>query len=1020
MESTAKNDSAYGIYTGKGMEILAKVSVSAISETTGCLAYGLYAANGTITLKSSDMKVTAKTNNTSSAQAYGIYTNQRTVVYGKLTVDLDSPGWGIYVNSNSTLEPAIYLYGGDVTITGSAANGLFDISSKSDVAGIKIKYDSKFTMTETTGVGIASKNNNIEIADSTISINSGSTYSIMAKADNSKLTIENSDVTLVTSGDTAVRVGDSSGTAKIDLSTKGTVTAKANADTNYPISAEVTLGDKTDCVKGTYNEIWKKYQGEKEDGYTVVQFKHHETNRSAAVGDVTISGTVGSALSSAYDVSITLTDDTFNEIEANTDVKNWFTNLPSGLIAKIKENVAAGASTATITISGTPTEKSSALVAITIPAVYLASNTDLTVTNNANAKFAVIAKTKEETPNASFTATSDNGGTLSGVDATMKYSVDGGNTWLEITGNSMEITNVSADNDVQVKKPTTDADTKLDSDAQIIDVTKAEKPSGVSAEDCTTSENNDGKIKGLNSDLEYKTSEATTWSACSASEITGLTNGTYYVRVKASGTVLASDYISVTIKSYELVPAQIPNASFRANGRNSGTFSIANYASTMKYCVDGSNWQDVTSANMSITGVTVTNGIKLKDTGDGTTTSESAVLSISVTEGAKPTGLTFTSQVLDSEGKIETNNTHEYNTNGGDTYTTCGGALTGLKAGTYYIRVKASGTQLASETAEYTIIKKIEPFKIAHEITVTYTTGGKTASADKDKAYSGDTVTLKYEANDGYHFSKWTSDDVTINDDNTFTMPDKAVTIQAVFEENTTPTPPTHIHELVHKDKVEASCTENGTKEHYECTECGAMFEDKTESVPLTEEDIIIPAAGHKPSSTYSYDANNHWKVCTVCNEKLEKAAHSFNGSTCTTCNYTKKTYSSGGGGSSTGSSATSGNWLQDEKGWYFKPTYGTYPTNSWAKLPWNGIEYWYYFDTNGYMKTGWIEVGGKYYYLNPIVGTNSGIMLTGWQLIDGKWYYFSKEQGANEGMLLTDTVTPDNYKVGKDGVWIQ
>ena len=98
VESTAKNDSACGIYTGKGMTISAKVSVSASSETTECLAYGLYADNSVvITLGvGSDMKVTAKTNNTSSALAYGIYTNQRTVVYGKLAVDLDSPGWGIY------------------------------------------------------------------------------------------------------------------------------------------------------------------------------------------------------------------------------------------------------------------------------------------------------------------------------------------------------------------------------------------------------------------------------------------------------------------------------------------------------------------------------------------------------------------------------------------------------------------------------------------------------------------------------------------------------------------------------------------------------------------------------------------------------------------------------------------------------------------------------------------------------------------------------------------------------------
>ena len=734
------------------------------------------------------------------------------------------------------------------------------------------------------------------------------------------------------------------------------------------------------------------------------------------------------------------------------------------------------------------------------------SYTQITVYGSPTAKTEIIlpdatAKTKPDTPSASFIAESENGGTLSynGDCSSMKYSVKA-DEWKNITGVYIDITGVTTEYGIKVKKPATD--TTLESDVQEIKVTQASAPTSVTAKDCTTSANNDGMLKGVDSTMEYKKSDADTWTTISdsVSDITGLKSGMYYVRVKAKGLTLASKNTEVTIKSYELVPAQTPKASFTANGRNCGTLSItSDYKDTIKYCFDGSNWCDVTSASMSITGVTVANGIKVKDMGDGTTTSESEVLSITVTEGAKPTGLTVTQpSTVGGLGQIATDNTHEYNTNGGDTYSSCDGALKDLSEGTYYIRVKASGSQLASETESYTINEYVpteykitvekegegnasatpdiasEGAKItlkadassgqhfkewkvleggvtiasdntftmpANDVKVkaifeedtpeTYTVtvkddGNGTAEADPSSATEGTTITLTNSPKSGYKFKEWevVSGGITITDDK-FTMPTSNVEIKAIFEEDTTPTPPTHIHELVHKDKVEASCTKNGTKEHYECTKCGAMFEDKTEHVPLTEEEIIIPAAGHKPSSTYSYDANNHWKVCTVCDEKLEKAAHSFNGSTCTTCNYTKKTYSSGGGGSSTGStpktsSATSGNWLQDEKGWYFKPTYGTYPTNSWAKLPWNGIEYWYYFDTNGYMKTGWIEVGGKYYYLNPIVGTNSGIMLTGWQLIDGKWYYFSKEQGANEGMLLTDTVTPDNYKVGKDGVWIQ
>ncbi len=259
---------------------------------------------------------------------------------------------------------------------------------------------------------------------------------------------------------------------------------------------------------------------------------------------------------------------------------------------------------------------------------------------------------------------------------------------------------------------------------------------------------------------------------------------------------------------------------------------------------------------------------------------------------------------------------------------------------------------------------------------------------------------------------------------------------QAKRNENTVI--PAHGHNLVHKDKKEASCTEAGYKEHYQCTDCGLIFEDYTGLVNLKVSEIVIPAAGHVWNSTYSYDADGHWTSCTVCGEVSEKTEHTFNGATCLICGYQKNTSSSsdsshdsdsdgnsGNSGSSYSSStrsrkAVTGIWIQDEKGWWYKFSSGTYPRNGWAKLPWQGIEYWYYFDTDGYMKMGWLESSGSYYYLNPIIGTNSGKMLTGWQLIDQKWYYFSTEQGAKEGSLLRNTVTPDNYQVDQDGVWKQ
>lgn len=48
------------------------------------------------------------------------------------------------------------------------------------------------------------------------------------------------------------------------------------------------------------------------------------------------------------------------------------------------------------------------------------------------------------------------------------------------------------------------------------------------------------------------------------------------------------------------------------------------------------------------------------------------------------------------------------------------------------------------------------------------------------------------------------------------------------------------------------------------------------------------------------------------------------------------------------------------------------------------------------------------------------GTRFTKDQLIDGKWYYFSEAEGSGTmGAMLRDTITPDGYYVGPDGVWV-
>lgn len=77
------------------------------------------------------------------------------------------------------------------------------------------------------------------------------------------------------------------------------------------------------------------------------------------------------------------------------------------------------------------------------------------------------------------------------------------------------------------------------------------------------------------------------------------------------------------------------------------------------------------------------------------------------------------------------------------------------------------------------------------------------------------------------------------------------------------------------------------------------------------------------------------------------------------------------------------GSWKRDDRGWWYQNADGSYPTNSWKKV---GI-FWYFFGTDGYMQTGWIEWKGKSYFCDPA-----------------------------SGAMLVNTVTPDGHHVDGDG----
>lgn len=86
----------------------------------------------------------------------------------------------------------------------------------------------------------------------------------------------------------------------------------------------------------------------------------------ADIADASVTGIVNEKITPT-DVSITLHGDVFAEyLTAGEDVSSWFTNLPDGLKATVKEKTNYTA-TLVITISGTPTAASAAAISVEMP-----------------------------------------------------------------------------------------------------------------------------------------------------------------------------------------------------------------------------------------------------------------------------------------------------------------------------------------------------------------------------------------------------------------------------------------------------------------------------------------------------------------------------------------------------------------------------------------------------------------------------------------------------------------------------
>ena len=171
-----------------------------------------------------------------------------------------------------------------------------------------------------------------------------------------------------------------------------------------------------------------------------------------------------------------------------------------------------------------------------------------------------------------------------------------------------------------------------------------------------------------------------------------------FTQIKVSGTPTAAANITLTAPAAKAKEAT-PTAVFTANGTDSG--KLTGIAAGMKYRIGGGAWVDITATEANLTGLSACT-ITVMKSGNGTTTLDSDEQTITVTKAAKPALTPTLLTPAGGKGSIPTTAAHEFSTDGA-AWTPCTGATENLDTGKYYVRVKANGTQLASETQEIDI-----------------------------------------------------------------------------------------------------------------------------------------------------------------------------------------------------------------------------------------------------------------------------------------------------------------------------
>ena len=749
---------------------------------------------------------------------------------GKVTCLFSNSGGGIDTAISAKKQIKIHSKA-DVDVETIRSNFVDSSGSPAvEISGSKVK-------TTTIDVGTTSF---IQILDSNVTAATTLTYPAQTTI-SKKLEIAGKS-TVYFSSEEGIPIAPATKEVLFRLSDGGSITMVSNylyADTP---SQEITLGAGTVMETGIKVELianpgtW--VYGFQYKNPAILRFVHSATEPASAIADdVTISGITDAALTE-QDIKLTITGDNFKAIAKDTDVTAWFQNMPKGLSAKVKADVTASATEMTITISGTPTEASSAFILIEIPVGTLQTATYSLIVQTTNIKFDVVSGTPVDVPTAatgfvydgavkigisepadkSYTVT--NGSAINAGTHTATLTLNKGFKWTDGSTAPKTVTwEIARMPDVEIEVTLTQTeypytgleisayftitikgtDKRIDkSECDIIYTNNKEvgeatvvikdngkgnyaitnkvtkyftivkrttgEPTGLTGIAPSADGATDGKIKNTTAGMEYSTDTAfTSPIPCTDGETTGLAEGTYYVRYKATTTTEASNYVAVHVRlnTVTVVDANTTVTKHKSGTNVTVTVTIPTGKSFIKWVYEG-----VTIPTADVTKQKITFTMPEKDV-VLTALFEDIVYNITITDGTSsaPTAK-YQEQVTVKANEPAT--------------------------GKEFDKWVVSGITLSDEDlAKSTVTFKMPASNVTMEATykdviynITVTNG--TSSAPTAKYQAEITVTANAPAIDMY-FDKWEVTGLTLSDEDlakstlTFQMPAGNVTFKATY-----------------------------------------------------------------------------------------------------------------------------------------------------------------------------------------------------------------------------------------------